>query len=73
MSDLAAVLTTMEPLAYVIKSNPALFTCSRCSKRVTREHVNVWQWKSHDHIRAQNTRTAQLCDVCAPPKVQANV
>lgn len=64
---MAMVLTARQPLAYPINSEPSLFACQQCSKKVTREHINVWEWRSHDHIRAANTRSAQLCDACKPP------
>jgi hypothetical protein len=60
-------LTSREPLAFPINSEPNLFMCQACSKKVTREHINVWERRSHDHIRAANTHSAQLCDKCKPP------
>lgn len=60
------VLTNLEPLKFPINSVPPLFVCQVCSRRVERAHINVWQWRSHDHIRARNTRAAQICDSCRP-------
>ena len=60
------VLSDAEPLAYPAQATPRLFGCMQCSRKVTREHIHVWQWRSHDHIRGANVRTAQLCDQCAP-------
>jgi hypothetical protein len=59
-------LTTKEPLAFPINSEPTLFCCQACNRKVTREHINVWERRAHDHIRAKNTRSAQLCDKCKP-------
>jgi hypothetical protein len=69
---MASRLTAYPPLAYPMHSEPQLFACQACSKKVTREHINVWERRSHDHIRATNTRAAQLCDTCKPlPKAEA--
>jgi hypothetical protein len=59
-------LTQYEPLRFPVGGGVAIFKCQACCVAVTREHINVWQWRSHDHIRASNTRSAQLCDKCKP-------